>query len=170
MTSTDAGAPAPEERRHETPTERADRNYDELLQELRVAQTGVQILLAFLLTVAFTPLLHSADHFTQRLFVVVLALAAAASALLMAPVAIHRLVFRKHMKISLVRIASRLATAGMAVLAFAITGAVLLAAYQVLPRSDALLLGGGCLVLYLALWGGLPLWLRSRAGEGARHD
>jgi hypothetical protein len=77
--------------RGETPTQRLDRNYGEILQELRVAQTGVQLLLAFLLTVAFTPRFATFTDFHRNVYVASLVLGAAANALLIAPAAFHRL-------------------------------------------------------------------------------
>src|SRR5712691_13298888 len=84
--------------RTETPLERWDRNYGELLQELRVAQTGVQILFAFLLTLPFSPRFGQVSRFERATYVSTLLLAAGAAALLIAPVAFHRLVFRDRQK------------------------------------------------------------------------
>lgn len=84
--------------RDETPAQRLDRNWGELLQELRVAQTGTQILFAFLLGIAFTPIFARADDFTHRVFAATLVLCGLATGLLVGPVAFHRLVFRRGLK------------------------------------------------------------------------
>src|SRR4051812_4239749 len=100
--------------RRETPLERADRNFSELLQELRVTQTGVQILFAFLLALAFTARFPSLDDVQRATYVTTLLLAVVAAALFMAPAALHRSLFRKRAKPQIVRVSSRLALFGMA--------------------------------------------------------
>ena len=84
--------------RDETPLERLDRNWDELLQELRVTQTGVQILTAFLLTVPFTNGFSQLDGFQRDCYLVVLCGSVLTTALLMAPVAYHRVLFRQRQR------------------------------------------------------------------------
>lgn len=96
----------------ETAHQRADRNFTELLQELRVAQTGVQILFAFLLTLPFSTRFGVTTGPDRVVYVITLLAAAGATALLIAPVSYHRLVFRQNRKIELVRTASALAEAG----------------------------------------------------------
>jgi hypothetical protein len=102
--------------RGETPTQRLDRNYAELLQEIRVAQTGVQLLLAFLLSLAFTPKFGSLGEFDRGAFVASLVLGAAATALLIAPAPVHRLVFQHRLKRQLVHLTSGLALSGLVLL------------------------------------------------------
>src|ERR1700754_1671970 len=84
--------------RGEWPLERADRNFAELLQELRVTQTGVQILFAFLLTLAFAARFPSLDDTQRGVYVGTLLLAVLATALFLAPAALHRSLFRRHAK------------------------------------------------------------------------
>jgi hypothetical protein len=108
----------------ETDQERADRNFSDLLQEVRVAQTGVQILFAFLLTLPFSTRFGETTAADRAVYVVTLLASAAASALLLAPVSYHRLVFRQNRKAELVRTASVLAEAGTVCLLVAIVGAV----------------------------------------------
>ena len=112
--------------RNESEAERIDRNVGELLQELRVAGLGVQVLFGFLLALPFTNLFASLDPEQDRLYVAVLLLAALATALLTAPVAYHRIVFRRHKKHDLLRFANAVALAGLAAVALAISCAVLL--------------------------------------------
>ena len=90
--------------RSEAPLQRADRNFAELLQELRVLFTGVQILLGFLLTLAFSPGFIGLDGFRHTVYVITLLAAASSSALLIAPVALHRLLFQGGHKRRLVRV------------------------------------------------------------------
>lgn len=112
--------------RNETEEQRLDRNYVELLQELRVAQTGTQILFAFLLTMAFTPRFLDITQFQRVLYVITLVTAALATVLIIGPVSFHRIVFRRRQKRALVEVANRLAIGGLVLLAVAMTCSVLL--------------------------------------------
>ena len=107
----------------ETELERSQRNFAELLQELRVMQTGVQILFAFLLSLAVSGRFDDIDAFQRTVYVVDLLAAAAATGLIVAPVAHHRLRFRHKDKEHLVRSANRLALAALAVLGVALVAA-----------------------------------------------
>ncbi|MFJ1609576.1 DUF6328 family protein [Streptomyces sp. NPDC088253] len=160
-----AERPLPEER-NETPLERADRNFGELLQELRVTQTGVQILFAFLLTLAFTPRFPSLDTVQRATYVTTLLLAVVAAALFTAPAALHRALFRQGAKPTIVRVSSVLATIGMGVLMLALTGSVLLVVDVALGRAAGIASGAGTLLVCGALWGLLPR-LVQRAVAGA---
>ncbi len=95
-------------RRDETPEERADRNWDELMQELRVMQTGSQVLLGFLLAIAFQPRFVELDALQHDLYLVLVALASLVTLLALAPVALHRSFFGRRRKPELVRLASRI--------------------------------------------------------------
>jgi O-antigen/teichoic acid export membrane protein len=108
--------------RDETELQRLDRNFIELLQELRVAQTGPQILFAFLLTLTFTQRFGATTTFQRGLYFVTLVLSAAAASLLIAPVSVHRLLFRRHEKRRLVAVSNRLAIGGLLSLCLAIVG------------------------------------------------
>jgi len=115
------------ERRDEDPAKRWDRNYAELLQELRVAQTGVQILFAFLLTIPFSArFLEATDAFDRFVYVFTMVTTALAMALLVAPASHHRLLFRQGRKPELVRTSSRMAGAGLATMLVSVMGAVYL--------------------------------------------
>jgi Family of unknown function (DUF6328) len=118
--------PLSESGRDETELERADRNLNELLGELRVALPGVQVLFAFLLTMPFTQRFAQVNDFQEKVYFVTLLCAAAASALLIAPTAHHRIEFRQQDKDYLVQVANRLALAGLAALAVSMTGVILL--------------------------------------------
>ncbi|GGN51878.1 membrane protein [Streptomyces albiflavescens] len=144
------------EARDETPLERADRNFSELLQELRVVQTGVQILFAFLLTLAFTPRFPSLDTVQRAVYVTTLLLSMLAAALFTAPAALHRALFQHNVKRVIVRVSSRLAHIGLYVLMLAFTGSVLLVVDVALGRGAGIAAGAGTLVVCLGLWGLLP--------------
>ena len=102
--------------RGETELQSVDRHFTELLQELRVAQTGVQILFAFLLGLAFTPRFPDLSDAQQRVYLATLVLAAVSAALLIAPVGYHRTVFRQRLRPQLVNTGHRYAIAGLFVL------------------------------------------------------
>jgi hypothetical protein len=108
--------------RDETELQRLDRNYIELLQELRVTLVGPQILFAFLLTLTFTQRFGETTTFQRALYFVTLLLSAVAASLLIAPVSVHRLLFRQHAKRSLVEVSNRLAIGGLLSLCLAIVG------------------------------------------------
>src|SRR5262249_18029457 len=154
--------------RGETPLQRVDRAYGEILQEVRVAQTGVQILFAFLLTLAFTSRFGSVPPFQRGIYVVTLMLCAAAAALLIAPAAFHRVVYRQRLKHHLVRVASRLALSGLALLLLALVSALLLILDVVIGLGPALLLAGGALGWFVTWWFVLPVWSRVRHQASSR--
>jgi hypothetical protein len=151
--------------RDETTMERADRNWNELLQELRVTQTGVAILFSMLLTVPFSARFTEAlDGFGRRTYLVALLLAAASVALLVGPVAYHRVLFAQGEKTSVVRASHLLAVAGLTTLWLALTAVVLLIVDILWERGDALLLAGGFGVLTGLVWF-VPALLRRRSSS-----
>jgi hypothetical protein len=152
--------------RDETPEQRADRNLAELLQEVRVAQTGVQILFAFLLTLPFAARFTAAAPRDRAVYVVTLLAAAAASVLLIAPAAYHRIVFRQDRKPELVAFASRVATAGTVFLMIAIAGAVFVVMDVVADLPAAVAAAAVLLFGCAVLWYLLPLRQRRREPEG----
>jgi hypothetical protein len=151
--------------------QRVDRSYGEILQEIRVAQTGVQILFAFLLTLAFSAGFHSVTQFQRDIYIMTLMLCAAATALLIAPAAFHRVVYRRRLKQHLVRMANRLALAGLVLLLLAMVSALLLILDVVTGLGPALFLAGGALVWFVAWWFVLPLWSRiSHRGPASAQE
>src|SRR3954466_13432085 len=110
--------------RNETELERCDRNLVELLQEVRVVQTGVQVLFAFLLMAPLTPRFHRLGGLPHAEYFVTLSLAGAAAILLIAPTAYHRLLFRRGDKEYLVEVANRLTIAGLATVGMSMAGAM----------------------------------------------
>lgn len=144
----------------EGPEERITRNWNELLQELRVLQTGVQILTGFLLTVPFSPRFPDlADH-QQTIYLVVLVGSVITTSLIIAPVSFHRILFRRRQRPWLVKASHACARAGLA--GFAITSAlvVLLVFDVVLSFGAGVVAAVGVLVLFVSLWAGLPLMNR----------
>ena len=142
--------------RGETELQSVDRHFNELLQELRVAQTGVQILFAFLLGLAFTPRFPDLTSGQQGIYLVTLVLSAVSAALLIAPVGYHRTVFRQRLRPQLVTTGHRYAIAGLILLLLALVGAVQLAASFVLG-AWASLLAAALAGLFATLWFVIPL-------------
>ena len=146
--------------RDESEAKRLDRNYGELLQELRVTETGVQVLFAFLLSIAFQQRFSQIDDFERATYVVTLLCSTISTGLLIAPVAFHRLVFRQGLKAELVRITSRLAIAGASFLLLSVLGGVLLILDYVVGRAFAISAVSVLGLLFVALWVVFPLWRR----------
>ena len=148
--------------RDETKAERDDRNLAELLQELRISGLGVQVLFGFLLSLPFTARFARLSPAQQDLYLASLVLCAGATALLLGPVAYHRLVFRRGQKEPLVRVGSVLATLGLAAVGLAISGAVLLASSMVATGLPAWLIAVFIALLFGGLWFAFPLARRPR--------
>jgi hypothetical protein len=127
----------PADGRNETALERCDRNLAELMQEVRVAQTGVQVLFGFLLTVPFTVRFDDITATERAVYFVTLMLAGAAAVLLIAPTSHHRVLFRCGDKERLVIVANRYAIAGLAAVAATMLGAVLLVSLLVIGSLGA---------------------------------
>ena len=136
----------------ETEAERDDRNLIELLQELRVAGLGIQMIFGFLLALPFTSRFSALGTSQRALYVVTLLLAVVATALLVGPVAYHRLVFRRRLKRHLVRAANVMAILGLATVALTICAAVLLVVSYVARGLPAALIGVFVVCLFAGLW------------------
>ena len=152
--------------RRETANERADRNMGELLQELRVALPGVQVLFAFLLTVPFAQGFQRMTNDQVDLYFGVLLATAVSTAFLIAPTALHRLLFRQRDKVFLVNISNGLAIVGLFVLGIAITGAVLLIADFIFDGAKVTISTIAIGLLVLLLWVALPLGRRLQLRSG----
>jgi hypothetical protein len=153
------------EERHETPTERLDRNWTDLLQELRVVQTGVQLLTGFLLTLPFQNRFGQLSGGKQDIYLITVGAAVAATCFLITPVALHRTLFRQHARRVTVAVAHRLAVAGLVLFAAATVGVVLLI-FEVVRSVPAGVAAGVCvLVLITLLWLALPLHLRRQQDQ-----
>lgn len=142
--------------------DRLDRNLGELLQEIRVGQAGVQILFGFLLSLAFTNRYAQVGTAIRVIHLVTVMFAAAAVALLTAPVAWHRLLFRQRRRPVLVAAADSLASWGLCCLAVAMTGTIVVLVGAVTNLALGIVLGAVAAVGFLVLWLMLPLRYRRR--------
>jgi hypothetical protein len=156
--------------RDETRNERADRNWEELLQELRVMQTGTQILTGFLLAVAFTPRFEDMDEFQRDVYVVLVGLAAVATILALAPVAMHRALFGRRRKPELVRVAARIVNIDLVAIAALTIGVTTLIIDFTVDRAAGLVALVSSLVGVLLLWLVLPRLVRREAERGGVDD
>jgi hypothetical protein len=153
------GTPLADDDRHETPTERLDRNWGEILQELRVTQTGIQILTGFLLTVPFQPTFADLTDTQRTLYLALVVLAVMTTGILVAPVSLHRWLFRRRAKAALVTAADRMMRVGLVFLALVVSGVVLLVFDVVATRAVALAVSGALLTLLVGAWFVLPALL-----------
>ncbi|AXL11658.1 sodium:proton antiporter [Microbacterium foliorum] len=151
--------------RDETRNERADRNWDELLQELRVMQTGTQILTAFLLAVAFQPRFEDMDEVQRNLYVVLVALAALATILALAPVGMHRAAFGRRRKPELVRVAASIVKIDLVVIAALTIGVTTLIIDFAVGREAGLVALVASLVAIGLLSFALPRLVRRAVGR-----
>jgi hypothetical protein len=155
----------PETGRDETDSERIDRNLQEMLGELRVALPGVQVLFAFLLVVPFNQGFAQVTSFQRTLYFVTLLFTAAAAICLIAPSAHHRVEFRRQDKEHIVLTGNRIIIAGLALLAVAMTGAVVLVTDVLYAETTVYIVGIGAAVAFVVFWFLIPL-RRIAAGKG----
>ncbi|WP_344606703.1 DUF6328 family protein [Streptomyces glaucus] len=148
--------------RNETEEERADRMWQELIQEVRVAQMGVQILFGFLLTVVFTPKYDDLTDTDRTIYLATVVLGAAATGALIGPVSLHRLVSGRRVKPQAVRWASRLTLLGLVLLLATTTASLLLILRVASDDGFVPWLVVGVVGWYLLCWFALPLWTRHR--------
>jgi Family of unknown function (DUF6328) len=146
--------------REESESERLDRNLGELLQELRVALPGVQVLFAFLLAVPFQQNFTQITPFQERVYFATLLLTAISAVLLISPSAFHRLTFRMQQKDYLVLLANRFAILGLGFLALAMTGAIVLITDVLFGTTATLVTGVASISVFVLFWYALPLWRR----------
>ena len=147
----------------ETEQERADRNFEELLGELRVTITGVQVLFSLLLTVPFAQRFAEVTELQRRVYFAALLLSAGASLMFIAPVALHRLTFRQGLKPEVVAMSSMLSVVGLVLLAVAIAAVLLLVADVLFATSLAVIVAGLFALLAAILWFVSPLLTRFRS-------
>ena len=148
--------------RGETGLERLDRNWNSLLQELRVVQTGVQLLTGFLLTLPFQTRFDVLGDDMRAVYLVTVGCSVAAAILLIAPVGLHRLLFRRHRISVLVSAAHRCAFWGLLLLGLALTGMTVIIFDAVVGTIAGIIAGGCTLVLFVIGWVVVPLLLRRR--------
>jgi hypothetical protein len=152
----------------ETEDERLNRQLDQLLQELRVAMPGVQVLFAFLLAVPFQQRFAQVTDFQKDVYFATLLAAALASALFIAPTAYHRLMFEGGDKPRLVAMSSQLALAGLVALAVAMNGAILLVTDVLFDGATVVVTVMAATVLFVGLW--FVLGLARRMSHGRSRD
>ena len=152
--------------RDETEEERLDRNLGELLQELRVALPGVQVLFAFLLAVPFQQGFQEVTQFQKDVYFATLILASLSATMLISPSAYHRITFRYQQKRRLVYYANRFAIVGLALLALAMTGAILLITDVLFSTAAAVVTAGLALSVFGFFWFAMPLRRRLKLSAG----
>jgi hypothetical protein len=156
------GAAPTDDDRDESPTERLDRNWTEILQELRVIQTGTQILTGFLLTLAFQPRFFDLDAYQTDVYLVLVILAVLSTGLGLTPVGLHRMLFRKRAKEALVDVADTMLQVTMGGVALLLSGTAMLIFDVVLGRTAGIVVGASAIVVIVCLWVVLPYFLRPR--------
>lgn len=154
--------------RDEDEASRYDRHWNELLQELRLAQTGTQILFAFLLAIAFTTPFREDDNFAHTVYAVTLILTAMATGLLIAPVSFHRMVYQRRLRDRMIPLASKMANGGLLLLMLAICGGLLLALDVFISRPAAIVICAIMLLWFAVFWYLIPGVVR--AGRGRTDD
>ena len=160
----------PGDGRDETPNERSDRNWNDILQELRVALNGTQLIGGFLLAVAFQPRFDELDTYQLTLYLVLVSLAALATVVGLAPVTLHRTLFQRQVKERVVRIGNRLLIGHLVVVALLVIGVASLIFDWTLSRTAgtiALLVG---LIVLVTLWVVLPRLVLAMGGEDDPAD
>ncbi len=159
--TTGQGTPAGDGR-HETRDEQLDRNWNELLQELRVMQTGVQIIAGFLLTLPFQQKFGQLDEVQRATFLGLVLVAAAATGAMLTPVSLHRLMFRRHEKAKLVAFGNTILKVSLALVALLIAGSAGLIFSVVAGGPAGAMAGFGILALLASLLLVLPIMARRR--------
>lgn len=150
----------PTDGRDETEQERNDRNWTEILQELRVIQTGTQILTGFLLTLPFQQRFTDLEQYEVTTYLVLVVVAVLATLLALAPVALHRALFRRKAKGEIVLVANRLLKVTLLAVALTLTGTAMLIFDVVVGRTAGLVAGSIAVVLITAAWLALPFGVR----------
>jgi hypothetical protein len=151
--------------RDETPAERADRNFDDILQELRVTQTGVQVLFSLLLTVPFSQRFEKVTEFQKDVYFISLLLAAATIVFLVAPVSVHRLLFHTGEKPWVVKVSSKLAVIGTVLLCLTLTAVLLFMTDVLFGRQLANTVAVVFGLCTFTLWFVPPLLRRAKAAS-----
>lgn len=160
----------PDDGRPESATQRADRNWNDILQELRVTQTGTQLISGFLLAIAFQQRFTELDAFQVGFYLVLVVLAAGCTALGLTPVALHRQLFRHHEKMQTVAIADRFLRVTLGMVAVLTSGVVFLVFDVTLGRAAAAIAGSSVLVVLAVLLAVFPAAVLSRLRRRSRPE
>jgi Family of unknown function (DUF6328) len=156
--------------RNETPTERLDRNWNDLLQELRVVQTGVQLLTGFLLTLPFQQKFGQLNDTERGVYLAAVTASILATGFLQAPVSVHRALFRRHRRRETVLLAHRLAIIGIAFLACSVVAVTTLIFDVLVNWTGGVVAGALAAALLLTLWLAIPWAVRLRAPHPGGAD
>ncbi len=162
MTPASSTADAIPDGRDETQTERLDRNWSQLVQELRVTQTGTQILTGFLLTLAFQSRFGKLDAVQVEIYLVLVVLAGITTLLGLTPVAIHRALFRRRAMSQLVAAGNVLLKLTLACVGLILTGTTMFIFAVVVSTRAGIIAGAVTLVATAALWIFVPFGVRPR--------
>jgi hypothetical protein len=169
MNAVDMEHPEAEKRwdadRDETEAQRLDRNWSSLLQELRVTQTGVQLLTGFLLTLPFQQRFTVLDGTMRTVYLITVACSIGSTVLLVAPVGMHRLLFRRHRLDAIVSISHACAIAGLILLGLALAGVAVVIFDAVVGPTGGWIAVGCTVAAFVALWFVVPLPLRRRSDK-----
>lgn len=157
----------PNDGRRETATERLDRNWDEILQELRVIQTGTQILTGFLLAAVFQSRFSDLDDYQKGVYASLVVVTILTTVMGLAPVSLHRILFRQHAKATIVGATDRFLQVTMAGVAVTLAGTAMLIFDFVFGRAGGIVAGVGVLLVVTLLWVVVPRRLRSRVSATA---
>ncbi|WP_200920091.1 DUF6328 family protein [Agreia sp. Leaf210] len=157
----------PNDGRRETVTERLDRNWDEILQELRVIQTGTQILTGFLLAAVFQSRFSDLDDYQKGVYASLVVVTILTTVMGLAPVSLHRILFRQHAKATIVGATDRFLQVTMAGVAITLAGTAMLIFDFVFGRAGGIVAGVGVLLVVTLLWVVVPRRLRSRVSATA---
>jgi hypothetical protein len=170
MTDPSQTGPSPDAKSDETERQRHNRQLIELLNELRIALPGVQVLFAFLLVVPFSTGFGRASHLDRNVYFVTLACTAISAAFFMAPSAYHRIVWKQGEKRRLLHTSNKFTIIGLVFLALAMVGVILLTSDYMFGSTTVFLATAGIAVLLFGLWFAFPLYRRFRATEDERKS
>ncbi len=152
-----------DEDRNETEAQRLDRNWSSILQELRVTQTGVQLLTGFLLTLPFQQRFTQLDGTMRAVYLITVGCSLGSTLLLVTPVGMHRMLFRRHRLDAIVSAAHSCAIAGLNLLGVALAGVAVVIFDTVVGRTGAWIAGACTLVAFVTFWFLIPLPMRRRS-------
>lgn len=155
--------------RDETPMERADRNWGEILQELRVLQTGTQILTGFLLALAFQPTFAALSDSQRAFYLALVVLAALATIVALAPVALHRALFQQSLKREIVAYGHAALVTALVTVGALVVGVVAFIFDVVVSDPAAVVVAIALSAVMVVLWILVPAFMRARGRQEARR-
>jgi ABC-type xylose transport system permease subunit len=150
-----------------SPEQRLNRNWTELIQEIRATQTGVQILTGFLLTVPFSDRFADLDDVQRTSFLLLITSSVLTTVLVLAPIAYHRILFRQQRRAWLVEAANQCARAGLLMLAVTMTGVLFLVFDIAASRVLAVVVAVIAAVFFALLWWIAPITIGRKQAPGS---